>query len=89
MTSELNCPTTDYYGRVLGWKPIKKKPFRYTIGSPPNVCSKCGKWYMDPWSSFCSLDGKWLVNTDRLDFEHRKLLGFSEPSPQPKELLCK
>ena len=79
---------TDYHGRVKGWKPIKKKPLMYTIGLSPNVCSKCGKLYMDSWSRFCSLDGKWLIPVDRLDFERRRLIGFTEPSPQPKELLC-
>lgn len=81
-------PKTDYNGRIIGWKPIKKKPSFYTIGLPPNVCSKCGKLYMDTWSCFCSLDGKWLINVSRLDFPRRKMLGFDKPSKQPKGLLA-
>ncbi len=80
---------TDYNGRVLGWQPIKKKPLMYSVSLPPNVCSKCGKLYMDTWSQYCSLDGKWLINTEFLDFEHRKMLGFDKPSRQPERLLAK
>lgn len=79
--------SVDYYGRIIGWKPIKKKPKMYSISLPPNVCSHCGKLYMDTWSKFCTLDGKWLVNTAFLDMKHRKLLGFTKPSRQPKWLL--
>lgn len=79
---------TDYNGRVKGWKPIKKKPKMYTISLPPNVCSKCGKLYMDTWSKFCCLDGKWLISVSRLDFGRRKILGFKKPSEQPEWLLC-
>ncbi len=82
-------PKTDYHGRVIGWIPIKKKPKMYSIGLPPNVCSKCGKLYMETWSMFCSLDGKWLVNTEFLDIKHRKMLGLSKPSRQPKWLWTK
>lgn len=77
----------DYNGRVIGWIPIKKKPKMYSIGLPPNVCSKCGKIYMDTWSRFCSLDGKWLVSVSRLDYKRRKIIGFTKPSDQPKWLL--
>ena len=74
----------DYFGRVVDWIAIKKKPLMYSIGLPPNVCSKCGKLYMDTWSQFCSLDGKWLISTELLDFKHRKLIGFDKQSHQPK-----
>jgi len=79
---------TDYIGRVVGWKPINKKPKMYFQPSlPPKVCSKCGKLYMDTWNLFCGLDGKWLIDVSRLDFKHRKLLGFTKPSIQPKAIL--
>ena len=76
----------DYNGRVLHWIPIKKKPLMYSVGVGSKICSHCGKLYMDSWSMFCALDGKWLVNTEFLDFEHRKCLGFDEPSHMPKHL---
>ena len=78
---------TDYYGRVKGWQPIKKKPKMYSIGVGVKACSKCGKLYFDTWSMYCQLDGKWLANTEFLDLKHRKLLGFNEPSKQPGWLL--
>jgi hypothetical protein len=77
----------DYNGRVIGWTPIRKKPLMYSVGIGPKICSHCGKLYIDSWSMFCSLDGKWLVNTEFLDLEHRKMLGFDEPSHMPKHLL--
>lgn len=79
---------TDYYGRVIGWKPIKKKP-KLFINTPlgGRVCSKCGKLYMDTWSLYCCLDGKFLISIECLDFERRKLLGFDRPSRMNKELI--
>ena len=78
----------DYYGRVKGWQPIKKKPKMYFKPSlPPKVCSHCGKLYSDTWNHYCGLDGKWLIDISRLDLKHRKLLGINEPSRQPGWLL--
>lgn len=74
----------DYYGRVKGWEPIKKKPFPYFISIGVKACSKCGKLYFDTWSSFCQLDGKFLIMTEELDMDHRKLLGFTDESPYQK-----
>lgn len=78
----------DYYGRVTGWKPIKKKPFNYIASSlGARFCSKCGKLYVDTWSMFCSLDGKFLISSEQLDFERRKMLGFDKPSHFKKEMI--
>jgi len=86
-TDNLKCKT-DYYGRVKGWKLIKKKPFNYIASSlGVRFCSKCGRLCMDTWSMFCSLDGKFLINSEQLDFERRKMLGFDKPSHFSKEML--
>jgi len=75
---------TDYDGRVEGWKPIQKKPEPYFISIGPKCCSLCGKLYFDTWTKFCGLDGEWLLHTEVLDMEHRKLLGMNEPSQYQK-----
>lgn len=81
--SNIKC---DYYGRVEGWKQIKKKPQLYFIGIGVKACSKCGKCYFDTWSQYCNLDGKFLIMTEQLDMEHRKLLGFTEESPLQRHI---
>jgi len=75
---------TDYNGRVHGWTPIKKKPIPYFISIGPKCCSHCGKLFMDTWSKFCCLDGKWLLHTEVLDKDHRKLLGLPKESNYQK-----